>query len=138
MDVLQVCHFRKPKFHIKFLKFTFYLKAFFVGVTVTTSSFCHFAALLAFFFTSNKATRFRQSDKKKIDYDFKPGGQRNAIQVLCNGLWPIIFSIAYMISLKRSGEITLDFSNNFEASFSTCAVLGNLLKNIFIFFIYLK
>ncbi|KAJ4837588.1 hypothetical protein Tsubulata_009694 [Turnera subulata] len=40
--------------------------------------------LLAFFFTSSKLTKVGEERKKKIDADFKEGGQRNWVQVVSN------------------------------------------------------
>lgn len=99
--------------------------AFFVGLLVTLSSLCHFASLFAFFFASNKATRFRQIEKKKIDHDFKAGGQRNAIQVFSNGAVPVLFSISFVLAMNQCTEISLDFQNNYIASFCTLAVLAS-------------
>ncbi len=100
------------------------LAAFFVGTVLTASSFCHFSSLLTFFAISNQATRYRQDEKKKIDHDFKANGQRNAIQVFCNGACPVAFSLAYMKLLNGMGEICWDFIDNYWCSFCTCAVLG--------------
>ncbi|GAV88720.1 DUF92 domain-containing protein [Cephalotus follicularis] len=51
----------------------------------------HFAAgyrfgaiLLVFFFTSSKLTKVGEEKKRRLDADFKEGGQRNWIQVLSN------------------------------------------------------
>jgi uncharacterized membrane protein len=100
------------------------LIAFFVGIILTASSFCHFSALLAFFATSNRATRYRKAEKKKIDHDSKAAGQRNAWQVVCNGACPVVFSLAYIWLNKGLGEISWDFTNNYWPSFCTSAVLG--------------
>ena len=40
--------------------------------------------LLAFFFTSSKLTKKGQDKKRKLDPEFKEGGQRNWVQVLAN------------------------------------------------------
>ncbi|MED6149128.1 hypothetical protein PIB30_059535 [Stylosanthes scabra] len=40
--------------------------------------------LLAFFFTSSKLTKKGQDKKRKLDPEFKEGGQRNWLQVLAN------------------------------------------------------
>ena len=54
-------------------------------------------ALLVFFVTSSKATKYRQHIKKKIEGDdFKPGGQRNWIQVICNGGVAVFMAIQYL------------------------------------------
>ncbi|KAG2718592.1 hypothetical protein I3760_03G227400 [Carya illinoinensis] len=42
------------------------------------------AMLLVFFFTSSKLTKVGEEKKRRVDADFKEGGQRNWIQVLSN------------------------------------------------------
>ncbi|XP_015902465.1 protein PGR [Ziziphus jujuba] len=42
------------------------------------------AMLLAFFFSSSKLTKVGEEKKRRVDADFKEGGQRNWIQVLSN------------------------------------------------------
>ncbi|KAH7572335.1 hypothetical protein JRO89_XS04G0239700 [Xanthoceras sorbifolium] len=42
------------------------------------------AMLLLFFFTSSKLTKVGEDKKRRVDADFKEGGQRNWIQVLSN------------------------------------------------------
>lgn len=49
------------------------LIAVLVGLFLTLSSYCFVLSLLVFFFTSSKATKFRQNLKKKFEEDFKEG-----------------------------------------------------------------
>ena len=49
----------------------FFVKAVFVGIIVTFSSLCHFTSLLAFFYICNKATKYKQSEKRKLEDNFK-------------------------------------------------------------------
>ncbi|CAB4318890.1 unnamed protein product [Prunus armeniaca] len=42
------------------------------------------ALLLVFFFTSSKLTKVGEDKKRRVDADFKEGGQRNWVQVLSN------------------------------------------------------
>ena len=99
--------------------------AFYVGFFITFSSLCHFVALLAFFFTSNKATKFRENAKKKFEADFKEGGQRDAAQVLSNGFFATFFSILYLIDCGY-GERPIDFVYDYKATQYSLAVLGSL------------
>ncbi|KZV39717.1 transmembrane protein 19 [Dorcoceras hygrometricum] len=56
-----------------------------VVMTVHIAVNYRFAAVLfAFFFTSSKLTKFGEERKRKVDADFKEGGQRNWIQVVSN------------------------------------------------------
>jgi uncharacterized membrane protein len=47
------------------------------AATLSLASFSYLIALAAFFFSSSRATKFRENEKKKIEKDFKSGGQRN-------------------------------------------------------------
>ncbi|XP_070298473.1 transmembrane protein 19 isoform X2 [Salvelinus sp. IW2-2015] len=62
--------------------------ALLVGFILTMANMSFFSALLAFFITSSKLTRWKEEVKKKLDSDYKEGGQRNWIQVFCNGVSP--------------------------------------------------
>jgi hypothetical protein len=45
-----------------------------------------------------QATRFRQNEKRQIEgAEFKEGGQRNWVQVLCNGGVAMELSILYLV-----------------------------------------
>lgn len=59
------------------------------------------AMLLVFFFTSSKLTKVGEEKKRKVDADFKEGGQRNWIQVLFNSG---IASLLVIISWKLTGS----------------------------------
>lgn len=49
------------------------IAAILVGVVLTAASGCFCLALLAFFFTSSKLTKWRASEKKKLEHDYKEG-----------------------------------------------------------------
>ena len=67
-------------------------------LTITRWSFLW--ALMAFFVTSSKATKYKQEIKKKIEGDdFKPGGQRNWVQVICNGGPALFMAVQYLHSV---------------------------------------
>ncbi|CAK9172272.1 unnamed protein product [Ilex paraguariensis] len=59
------------------------------------------AMLLAFFFTSSKLTKVGEEKKRKVDADFKEGGQRNWIQVISNSG---IATILVLIFWKLTGS----------------------------------
>lgn len=59
------------------------------------------AMLLVFFFTSSKFTKYGVEKKRKLDADFKEGGQRNWIQVLSNGG---IASLLVLVAWKLTGH----------------------------------
>ncbi|KAL0314587.1 UNVERIFIED_CONTAM: protein PGR [Sesamum angustifolium] len=73
------------------------------------------AVLLIFFFTSSMFTKFGEDKKRKVDADFKEGGQRNWIQVLFNSgiatllvliAWKLVGSQDYCLNSKESGLMT--------------------------------
>lgn len=76
--------------------------------------------LLVFFFTSSKLTKVGEEKKKKVDADFKEGGQRNWIQVLSNsGIATLLVLIAW--KLTGSQDICLDSNESREM---TCLIGG--------------
>ncbi|KAM6895380.1 transmembrane protein 19 [Xenentodon cancila] len=101
------------------------LAALLVGFVLTMANFSFFSALLAFFITSSKLTRWGGEKKKKIDVEYKEGGQRNWIQVLCNGGVPTELALLYMIEMGP-GEIPVDFGKQYSASWMCLSLLGAL------------
>merc|ERR1711872_682837 len=61
------------------------LLALVVGFVLSLAHYSYFLSLLAFFVSSSKATKYMQGVKKTFESDFKEGGQRNWLQVFCNG-----------------------------------------------------
>ncbi|XP_019844630.2 transmembrane protein 19 [Bactrocera dorsalis] len=83
-----------------------------------------FASLAAFFFTSSRATKFRAHLKRKFEKDFKEGeGQRNWVQVLCNGGMATQLALLYLIDCG-SCERPIDFSNEYRSSWLGVAVMS--------------
>ncbi|XP_023682710.2 transmembrane protein 19 isoform X1 [Paramormyrops kingsleyae] len=101
------------------------LGAMLVGFLLTMANLSFFSSLLAFFITSSKLTRWRQDVKKRIDSEYKEGGQRNWIQVFCNGGVPAELALLYMIEVGP-GEIPIDFGKQYTASWMCLALLGAL------------
>lgn len=54
-----------------------------------------------------------------------PGGQRNWVQVLCNGGVPTELALLYMIE-AGPGEIPIDFGKQYSASWMCLSLLGAL------------
>lgn len=111
------------KFNIELKKLKNFPLAFFVGIIVSYSNFCHLCSLLAFFYASNKATKFRQEEKKKFDSEYKQGGQRDWLQVISNGFFATFYSIFYIIECGH-GERPIDFEHDYKSSWYSVAVLG--------------
>ncbi|XP_041834098.1 transmembrane protein 19-like [Melanotaenia boesemani] len=89
------------------------------------ANYSFFSALLTFFITSSKLTRWGGAQKKKIDVDYKEGGQRNWIQVFCNGGVPTELALLFMIEVGP-GEIPIDFGKQYSGSWMCLSLLGAL------------
>ncbi|XP_055855203.1 uncharacterized protein LOC129918605 isoform X1 [Episyrphus balteatus] len=94
-----------------------------VAFVLSISSHMFFACLVTFFFSSSRATKFRAHIKKKIEKDFKDGeGQRNWVQVLCNGGMATQLAILYIIDCGSS-ERPIDFQQHYRSSWLGIAIL---------------
>ncbi|XP_073143064.1 protein PGR isoform X2 [Henckelia pumila] len=89
--------------------------AVFVMTIHITVNYRFAAILLAFFFTSSKLTKIGEDRKRKVDADFKDGGQRNWIQVLSNSgiatllvliTWKLVGAHDYCLDAKESPLLT--------------------------------
>lgn len=60
------------------------------------------ALLLAFFFSSSKVTKIGEDRKRRVEEDFKEGGQRNWIQVLANST--IATVLVVILALMTGGQ----------------------------------
>ncbi|CAL1688070.1 unnamed protein product [Lasius platythorax] len=96
---------------------------FFVGFILTLSSFAHLSALMTFFVTGSKVTKFRSEQKKKLEADFKEGGQRTWIQVLCNSGMATQLALLYLLDVG-SGERPIDFDKEYRSSWLSIGILG--------------
>eukprot|EP00823_Brevimastigomonas_motovehiculus_P005283 TRINITY_DN3855_c0_g2_i1.p1 TRINITY_DN3855_c0_g2~~TRINITY_DN3855_c0_g2_i1.p1 ORF type:complete len:348 (+),score=119.18 TRINITY_DN3855_c0_g2_i1:26-1069(+) len=56
----------------------------------------HFLLLVCFFLTSSRITKIGTEYKKKVDDEFKEGGQRTWVQVICNSAPAVAFGMVYM------------------------------------------
>jgi len=101
------------------------LLALLVGFCLTLAHYSFFFCLFAFFFTSSKATKYRQDIKKKIEEDFKEGGQRNWLQVLCNGGMATELALLYLLDVG-SADLPVDFRHHYRASWLGMGILGAL------------
>jgi len=99
------------------------LLALIVGFCLALAHYSFFLCLLAFFITSSKATKYRQNMKAQVEEDFKEGGQRNWLQVLCNGGMAFELSLLYLLDIG-SADLPVDFRHQYRASWLGMAVLG--------------
>ncbi|KAL7300335.1 hypothetical protein TKK_0006960 [Trichogramma kaykai] len=97
---------------------------FFMGFILTLTSFSHLACLMAFFFTSSKVSKFRLEKKKTIE-ELKNGGQRNWIQVLCNGGMAAQLAILYLLDVG-CGERPIDFVKDYRSSWLSIGIMGSM------------
>ncbi|KAG7225552.1 hypothetical protein INR49_004958 [Caranx melampygus] len=103
------------------LDYTGALGALLVGFVLTMANYSFFSSLLAFFITSSRLTRWGGVQKKKIDAE----GQRNWVQVFCNGGVPTELALLYMIEVGP-GEIPIDFGKQYSASWMCLSLVGAL------------
>ncbi|CAG4965286.1 unnamed protein product [Parnassius apollo] len=109
----------------KNLSFSGAVLGFAVGFVLTLANLCFFADLLIFFVSSSKATKVKAHLKRKFEEDFKEGGQRNWIQVLCNGGMATQLSLLYLLDVGAS-ERPIDFIKDYRASWLSLGVVGVL------------
>ncbi|KAK0175140.1 hypothetical protein PV327_008917 [Microctonus hyperodae] len=99
------------------------LLGLFVGFFVTISNYAHLSCLIAFFVTSTLATKFGAKKKKKLEIDFKEGGQRNWVQVLCNGGMALQLALLHLLDVG-CGERPIDFVKDYRSSWLSIGILG--------------
>lgn len=95
----------------------------FIGFILTLTSYTFLACLFTFFLSSSKATKFRAHKKRKLEEDFKEGGQRNWIQVLCNGGMATQLALLYLLD-SGCGERPVDFHKDYRSSWLSLGILG--------------
>ncbi|KAK7060658.1 Transmembrane protein 19 [Halocaridina rubra] len=96
-----------------------------VGFLLTLSSYVYLVCLLVFFVSSSKATKFKASSKRKLEEHFKEGGERNWIQVLCNGGVASLMAWFHILDCG-CGEKPIDLVYNYRCSWLSLAVMGAL------------
>lgn len=96
-----------------------------VGFLLTLGSYVFFMNLLVFFVSSSRATKFKSAKKRKLEDNFKEGGERNWVQVVCNGGVASLMALFYMIDCGI-GEHPIDLVYNYRCSWLSLAILGAL------------
>lgn len=121
-----------------------FFSGYFVGFILTLTSYAYLASLMMFFLSSSWATKFRSEKKQSLEEDFKKGmffmlrillsvylelissclgGQRNWLQVLCNGGVAAYLGVIYFIE-SGSGEHAIDFRHHYRQSWLSIAILS--------------
>ncbi|XP_032674826.1 transmembrane protein 19 isoform X2 [Odontomachus brunneus] len=95
-----------------------------LGFILTLSNYAHLMCLMTFFVTASKATKFRSAQKKKIEAEHKEGGQRNWVQVLCNGGMAAQLAVLYLLDVG-CGERPIDFDKDYRSSWLSIGILGS-------------
>jgi len=89
---------------------------------------CHWsflASLMAFFLSGSKVTKYKAEIKRQIEGDaYKEGGQRNWIQVLCNGGVGLEICLLFIMKVGVAMDTPMDFSRFDSATYLGCAYLG--------------
>ncbi|XP_057365931.1 transmembrane protein 19-like [Daphnia carinata] len=107
------------------LSLTGALLGYFVGFILTITSYAYLASLMMFFLSSSWATKFRSEKKKSLEEDFRKGGQRNWVQVICNGGVAAYLGVIYFIE-SGSGEHAIDFHHHYRQSWLSIAILSTI------------
>lgn len=79
-----------------------------VGISMVLSNMTTLVALITCFQVTSTSTKYREDVKKLFEVDYKEGGQRNWVQVMCNVGVPSIF-ILFKLIHHGIGEIHIDF-----------------------------
>eukprot|EP01118_Nematostelium_gracile_P000065 TRINITY_DN10058_c0_g1_i1.p1 TRINITY_DN10058_c0_g1~~TRINITY_DN10058_c0_g1_i1.p1 ORF type:complete len:286 (+),score=67.58 TRINITY_DN10058_c0_g1_i1:44-901(+) len=98
------------------------ITAFLTGAITFFCGYRFGTILILFFGSSSFLTKYRSTEKKKLEADFKEGGQRDWIQVLCNSFPATVASMAYFAI--QEDEIALDFERFWFQSFHQAFILG--------------
>nr|CAD7458432.1 unnamed protein product [Timema tahoe] len=94
-----------------------------VGFVLSISNFAFVACLFAFFITSSRATKFRSGVKRRFEEEFKEGGQRNWLQVLCNSGMAMQLALLYLLDVGCE-ERPIDFTRDYRSSWLGIGILG--------------
>lgn len=128
--VVILCSLYLISFYLHYkLSMEYCIAGLFMGFVLTLTSFSHVACLFAFLVSSTKATKFGAKEKKKFESDFKEGGQRNWIQVLCNGGMATQLGLLYLLDVG-SAEHPIDFDKYYRSSWLSVGILGTFINNV--------
>ena len=98
--------------------------AWFVGLASFASSFRFGLVLILFYQTSSYWTKYKQEEKARFDADHKPGGQRDATQVLSCSLLATLIAVIFLV-FEGEDRTDIDFDAQPVRSFLLCAYLGH-------------
>jgi len=76
-------------------------------LTIASAAFC--VSVIVFYLSSSRLTKWKSEEKRKIEADFKEGGQRNWLQVLCNGGIGSVCALLYLYT-SGVGELPINLT----------------------------
>jgi uncharacterized membrane protein len=82
------------------------IAAFFVGFVSLAISYRFGLILLLFYYTSSSMTKYKESQKAKLESNYQFGGQRDAIQVLANSFLGTLVAIVYYLYLGEDTHVS--------------------------------
>ncbi|XP_037780926.1 transmembrane protein 19-like isoform X1 [Penaeus monodon] len=96
-----------------------------VGFMLTLSSYVYLVDLMVFFVTSSRATKYKSASKRKLEENFREGGERNWVQVVCNGGVASLLAWLFIVDCG-CGENPVDLVYKYRCSWLSVAILGAL------------
>lgn len=99
-----------------------------IGFLLTLTNYAFMACLVVFFVSSSWATKYKSQLKKNLEEDFKEGGQRNWVQVLCNGGIAAYLTIFVLVDIG-CGEHVIDLDYRYRSSWLSLAVLSAIASS---------
>ncbi|KAF8036506.1 hypothetical protein BT93_C2280 [Corymbia citriodora subsp. variegata] len=121
---LVACFVAARAYRRKSLDFSGALAGFLVMTVHIAAGYRYGAMLLVFFFTSSKLTKVGEEKKRKVDADFKEGGQRNWIQVLSNSAVATVL-VVVIWTLSGWKDECLDSRNSAQITSLIGGVIGH-------------
>lgn len=97
--------------------------AFCVGFLSFLASYRFGVILIMFYQSSSSLTKFKGDVKKKIEADYKEGGQRDYVQVLSCSLLATVVAVLYLV--LEGDDAPVNWVDRPRRSFLLCAYLGH-------------
>lgn len=71
-------------------------------------TFCTGGVLLAFYFSGSKLTKLKEKVKKSLDENYKPGGRRDASQVLASSFIGTVLALVWLVrELEQQSSVII-------------------------------
>nr|CCA24489.1 conserved hypothetical protein [Albugo laibachii Nc14] len=100
------------------------IAAFFVGWLTMSAGYFFGTILLAFYFSGSKLTKLKEKAKKSLDENHKPGGRRDALQVLASSFIGSFLALVWFVrELQQKSFLTI--GQDRTTTFLLASYLGN-------------